>query len=160
MNVAPEINSLAVSPSPSRHSKSRKNRPPEIAMTKSFRDLLQMALASAARGNPKQAIAVLDTAFNQALASDDKHWISLIGKNVGVICEHEGNLALALAYITEVLERVPQDRLAHYSLGELLHSAGDETASRRAFEERLRLSRKANDDVLLALLSARGLNNK
>jgi Flp pilus assembly protein TadD len=121
-----------------------------------LRQSLQDGLALAARGATSEAIALLDAAFTKAMEAGDVMWISLIGRNLAIICEHEGQLPIAIKYIRRVLELVPLDRQTIYHLGGLLGQIGDDLGSNNAFKEALKLARQESDHELLELLLVRG----
>jgi len=125
-------------------------------MMSPVRQSLQDGMALAAKGATSEAIALLDAAFTEAIDTGDTMWISLIARNLAIICEHEGNLLQAIRYLRKVLEQLPLDRLSIYDLAELLGKVGDDLGSRAAFREILRLARQENDHELLEMLRIRG----
>jgi tetratricopeptide (TPR) repeat protein len=121
-----------------------------------LRESLQEGMALAARGLTNDAIDRLDAAFLEAIRVADPKWISLIGRNVAILCEHAGLPRRAVSYVRKILEAVPADRLAMYQLGQLLRELGDRPGSDRAFHDALRLAREENDQDLLDLLRSMG----
>jgi tetratricopeptide (TPR) repeat protein len=122
-----------------------------------LRESMQEGMGLAARGLTNDAIDRLDAAFREAIRVADPKWISLIGRNVAILCEHAGLPGRAVSYVKKILEAVPADRLALYQLGQLLRQQGDRQGSDRAFQEALRLAREENDRDLLDLIESIGL---
>jgi hypothetical protein len=122
-----------------------------------LRESLQEGMALAARGLTNDALDLLDAGFLEAIRVADARWISLIGRNAAILCEHAGLMARAVSYVRKTLEAVPADRLALYQLGQLLGHSGDRQGSERAFTEARELAQQENDQDLLDLLKARGM---
>ena len=121
-----------------------------------LRESLEMGLKMAARGDSLAAIEVLDAALGDALASHETVWVSLIGRNLAIVCEHVGQTMTAVNYLLRVLDEMPSDRSTLYHLANLLVDAGDEARADLAFLRCLDLSLRAGDNELLALLELKG----
>lgn len=122
----------------------------------SYRDELRDGLSQAAAGHDATAICLLRLAFDRAVLDAESDWISLIGRNLALVCQHAGRSRDARDYLLKTLAHVPGDRTTLYQLGELHSQIGDQRAAAEAFAECLRLSRDADDPALIELLLSRG----
>jgi len=125
-----------------------------------LREALQRGLAMASRGEVRDAVSVLDEALLEAVGTGDPVWISLIGRNLALLCERDKQLPRAVNYIKDILNKVPTDRRSLYELGVLLEQLGDLDGSVLAFTQSLDLSLLANDQDLLNLLATKGFGNR
>lgn len=118
-----------------------------------FRQRLVDALELVRNGNREDALAALNAGLQEAINVNDKRWVSLFARNVGVLAEQGGDMAGAEEAYLAALESNDADPTSHVALAELYNHWGRHSLAREHAEKAFALASMSGDESILELAS-------